>query len=183
LTNNLILKAAAVAAEAHAEQKRKVSGDPYINHLIRVAFDASTAGLSDEAIAAAFLHDVVEDTHVSFDELSLQFAPRVVTLVRLLTKWWPDDADKELKRSEKPKYYGAILNDQEAIELKLLDRADNLRDMANMLPKAKKWAERYFEKTEDELTPLQQLSTNKKAQEIYTRALNQLRKKLLSDSD
>src|SRR4051812_27242707 len=125
----LVMKAAAFAANAHAPQRRKTGDQPYINHLIRVARTAADAGLSQEAIAAALLHDTVEDTPVTLEGLSREFPDRVVHLVKLLTQWWPDDASREVKQREIPKYHKAILTDQEAIEIKLLDRADNLLDM------------------------------------------------------
>jgi GTP pyrophosphokinase len=113
----LIMRAAAYAAEAHVKQKRKQGDSPYINHPLRVGHQAVQAGLSAEAVAAALLHDVVEDTPRTLADIQRAFPARVAALVDLMTQWWPDDAPQELKRTEKPKYYGAILKDPEAIAI------------------------------------------------------------------
>ncbi|MNR85362.1 GTP pyrophosphokinase [compost metagenome] len=174
----LVLRAAAFAGEAHGTQTRKGSPQPYITHPLRVAHAASLAGLSSEAIAASLLHDVVEDTPVTLDDLSERFPERVVHLVHLLTKWWPDDAPKDLKASEKPKYYGAILEDDDAMALKLLDRADNLQDMVRMLPRMRGWAERYLKKTEREIQPIAEACPNAMARSEYARAIADLHRAL-----
>lgn len=174
----LIMRASVYAADAHMLQKRKASVEPYINHPLRVAHTAVQAGLSSEAIAAALLHDVVEDTDRTLDELRRDFPERVVHLVDLLTKWWADDAPKDIKESEKPKYYGAILKDQEACAVKLLDRADNLHDMTRMLPKARDWADRYARKTEKEVAPIYEACENDWARQAYAEAMAGLKDKL-----
>lgn len=171
----LILRAAAFAANAHAKQMRKTGDQPYINHLLRVAQGAGDAGLSDYAIAAALLHDVVEDTEVTIDELSAEFPERVVRLVRLLSQCWPDDAPNEVKERERPKYYREILTDTEAIDIKLLDRADNLLDMVRGLPKVQRWASKYLARTEPELAEVYAASQNEYARSFYQSALEKLR--------
>lgn len=174
----LVLKAAAFAGEAHGTQTRKGSSDPYIIHPLRVAHAASVAGLPPEAIAASLLHDVVEDTSVTLDDLRERFPERVVHLVNLLTKWWPDDAHMNIKASEKPKYYGAILADPDAMAVKLLDRADNLQDMVRMLPRMRGWAERYLKKTEREIRPILEACPNARARSEYARAIADLHRAL-----
>lgn len=172
----LVLKAATVAADAHANQRRKGNGEPYINHPVRVAHHAERCGLSPTAIAAALLHDVVEDTPVTLTDLRREFPGEVVRMVELLTKWWADDAPVEVKAVEKPKYYSALLQAKgEAIEVKLLDRADNLVDMARMLPKARGWAERYLKKTQREFEPVLAVSQNEQVREIYRRSVERLK--------
>jgi (p)ppGpp synthase/HD superfamily hydrolase len=85
----MLLKAATYAAAAHAGQMREGLSDPYVNHVLRVAYRAACAGLADDAILAALLHDTVEDCDVTFDNLRAHgFSPRTVDLVRLLTKDW-----------------------------------------------------------------------------------------------
>ncbi|HEY9720437.1 MAG TPA: HD domain-containing protein [Oscillatoriaceae cyanobacterium] len=175
MPTELVLRAAAYAAAAHAPQRRKGHLDePYINHPLRVAHAASEAGLSDEAIAAALLHDVVEDTPRSQSEIEAAFPPRTAELVRLLTKWWPDDASQEIKAEGQPVYYGAILQDADATALKLLDRADNLRDMVRMLPHKRDWAARYLRKTRREIAPIADECTNALARERYAAAVDAL---------
>lgn len=175
MDHELILRAAAFAAKAHEKQKRKIGNIPYINHLIRVAHQAAEAGLPEETIAAAFLHDVVEDTSYSLEEVRKRFPGRVAHLVHLMTQWWPDDAPVEVKKRERPKYYAAILEDPDAIHLKLLDRADNLRDMVRAIPQAGRWAENFYRRSVEELAPIFEASNNERVREIYNAALNDLR--------
>lgn len=175
---DLILKAAVFAGQAHGPQTRKGSDEPYLNHPLRVAHEAALAGLSPEAIAASLLHDVIEDTAATLEDIQASFPPRVTHLVHLLTKWWPDDAPSALKASEKPKYYGAILTDPEAMAIKLLDRADNLLDMVRMLPRMRSWAERYLAKTEREIQPIYDACPNAYARAAYHRALEDLHRAL-----
>jgi (p)ppGpp synthase/HD superfamily hydrolase len=90
----LITHAASFAADAHREQTRKENGCPYINHPARVAAVGAMAALPPHAIAAAYLHDVVEDTPVTIEQVFDSFGPTVGDLVDRLTKWWPDDAPR-----------------------------------------------------------------------------------------
>ncbi len=171
----LILQAANFAAKAHARQKRKATSDPYINHLLRVAYSAAQAGFSTEVIIAALLHDVIEDTPVTYEELSRKFPSRVVELVRLLSHWWDDQAPDHVKNAELPKYYAAILKDPDAISLKLMDRADNLNDMAETVNVTPKWAERYLKKSKREMKALLQApEANPASCRLYQRALDRL---------
>src|SRR6266566_6720721 len=73
------------AQRAHAGQKR-MSGEPYVWHVAAVAQILAELGLDHEAIAAAILHDVVEDTKVDLDELTRAFGPRIAALVDGVTK-------------------------------------------------------------------------------------------------
>lgn len=79
---NLILKAAAFARQAHADQRRKYNDRPYIQHPARVAGRvAAHPQVTEAMVAAAFLHDVVEDTPHTLDEVSAEFGPEVARLV------------------------------------------------------------------------------------------------------
>lgn len=154
-----IMDALVIASHAHRDQRRKVIAEPYINHPIRVAAAAQLAGLSLDAIVAAILHDVIEDTPITLSDLEQDITPRALHLVDLLTKWW-DDQDHEAAAEYKYEYYHRILGDPEAVTIKVLDRVDNLSDMTKMLsvPGLKKgqvrWAERYARKTMAEFGPL-----------------------------
>lgn len=167
----LVTQAAAFAAEAHGRQTRKASSDPYITHPLRVAHAAAKAGLSAEAVAASLLHDVVEDTAVTQDELADCFPPRVAHLVALLTQSWADDAPFEVKAAGKPAYYAALMADDEAMAIKLLDRADNLQDMCRSLPRIRAWAQRYLARTEREIAPLHGACSYPRARADYEAAL------------
>lgn len=82
----LIRKAFDVAVDAHKEQRRK-SGEAYIFHPIAVAkIVASEIGLGATSIAAALLHDVVEDTPITVEDIERLFNPKVAQLVEGLTK-------------------------------------------------------------------------------------------------
>lgn len=166
----LVTRAAAYAAEAHVLQRRKVGEEPYINHPLRVAQMAAEAGLDAAAIAAALLHDVVEDTECSIEDVAELFPPRVTDLVRRLTKWWPDDAPADVKRAGNPVYYGAIGEEADAVALKLLDRADNLWSMVQMLPRARGWAEKYLRKSLEEVAPLAGSCRNARAVRAFEEA-------------
>ncbi|MFX8688973.1 HD domain-containing protein, partial [Acinetobacter baumannii] len=74
-------------AERHRDQRRKgVEATPYINHPIRVARILVDAGIEDDIIlAAAILHDTVEDTETTLDELSARFGPEVAAIVAEMT--------------------------------------------------------------------------------------------------
>src|SRR5690606_34837414 len=84
--NKLIRKAFDVAVDAHKDQRRK-SGEAYIFHPIAVAkIVASEIGLGSTAIAAALMHDVVEDTDITVEDIQRMFNPRIAKIVEGLTK-------------------------------------------------------------------------------------------------
>jgi len=166
-----IVKAAQLAALAHAGQMRKGLDEPFILHPMRVAVLAEGCGLSSEAIAAAYLHDVPEDTTLTLDDLiKVGFHGQTIALVSLLTKWWsdefvltpeglketlrPSEVQRRIKEEFKPAYYAKIAAEHDAVLLKLLDRTDNLIDMVKALPNERAWAERYLKKTREEISPL-----------------------------
>src|SRR6478752_10083766 len=96
-----ILGAARFAAEKHAQQKRKgENGEPYFNHLLEVAelIAASSPELDVELMMAAFLHDTVEDTGVTPQELEQRFGKDVADLVAEVTddKSLPKETRKQL---------------------------------------------------------------------------------------
>ena len=75
----------ATAAHMAVGQKRKHTGEDYIVHPIEVADIVSKAGLDDEYISAAFLHDVVEDTHITLNQIKEVFGQKVHDIVEALT--------------------------------------------------------------------------------------------------
>jgi guanosine-3',5'-bis(diphosphate) 3'-pyrophosphohydrolase len=124
----LILKALTFAAYKHRHQRRKgVEAVPYINHPIELAnLLWNTAGIQDaEVIAAALLHDTVEDTDTTFDELDREFGPTIRSLVAEVTddKSLPKEVRKQLQIDHAPH-----LSDR-ARFIKLADKISNLRDM------------------------------------------------------
>ena len=85
VNTKLILKAYTFAKDNHAEQKR-ISGENYIMHPLNVANILSEINLDDETICAALLHDVVEDTPVTKEELAKEFGEEIATMVDGVTK-------------------------------------------------------------------------------------------------
>jgi (p)ppGpp synthase/HD superfamily hydrolase len=102
-----ILAAARFAAEKHAQQKRKgENGEPYFNHLVEVAelIAASSPNVDVELVMAAFLHDTVEDTGVTLQELEQRFGKDVADLVAEVTddKSLPKEVRKQLQVEHTP---------------------------------------------------------------------------------
>jgi (p)ppGpp synthase/HD superfamily hydrolase len=84
-TSPLVRDAYDLLTEKHAGQKQKVNGAPYVEHPLAVARDVSEAGFEPEMIAAALLHDIVEDTELTVDSLRERFGDRVAALVEAMT--------------------------------------------------------------------------------------------------
>lgn len=85
--------AKAFASKAHQGQARKNSNEPYITHPVRVAERLEKEGCSDDLISAGYLHDVVEDTNVSIEDIERQFGKEIADLVASHTEdksksWW-----------------------------------------------------------------------------------------------
>jgi guanosine-3',5'-bis(diphosphate) 3'-diphosphatase len=123
-----------LAHEAHAPQKRK-TGEPYILHPIAVAtIVAEEMQLGANPVCAAFLHDVVEDTPYTIDDIRKRFGDDVAFLVKVVTK--KDTHDYEY--SKQLDNYRQILNsvqyDIRAVLVKLADRLHNMRTLASMRP-------------------------------------------------
>lgn len=126
---DVVGRALDAATRAHEGQTRR-DGSPYVVHPIRVALVALEWGVRDEAVlAAALLHDALEDTALGADEVERLGGPRTRELVELLTK--PDEAGYPSK-AERDRFYFERLRagPPEAALLKCADRVDNLRDMA-----------------------------------------------------
>ena len=130
-----ILRAYTMAREAHAGTRRK-SGEPYIFHPLAVALIAvKEVGLGPTAVIAALLHDVVEDTDITIDELRMVFGDRVAKIVDGVTKI--DDVmllqQSESKQAENyRKILLSMCNDAYVIFLKLCDRLHNMRTLESM---------------------------------------------------
>lgn len=83
---NIVEQAAKFARNAHKNQKRRYTGEPYFVHLQAVATTCARHGCSKRTIAAAYLHDVVEDHDVTHEDLVAEFGNEVANLVRDLTE-------------------------------------------------------------------------------------------------
>lgn len=130
----LIRKAFDVAVDAHKDQRRK-SGEAYIFHPIGVAkIVASEIGLGATSIAAALLHDVVEDTPITVEDLEKQFNPKIAHLVEGLTKIAQVKKDMNISmQAENFRKMLLTLNDDvRVILIKIADRLHNMQTMDSM---------------------------------------------------
>ncbi len=149
------------AERAHAGQKRK-SGEPYVWHAAAVAQILAELGLDHDAIAAAILHDVVEDTKINLDELTREFGARIAALVDGVTKmtviqeFRADSDERDLRRHHTQaeslrKMLLAMAEDVRVVFIKLADRLHNMRTLS-ALPEEKQ--RRIARETMDIFAPL-----------------------------
>ncbi len=139
-TNEALLDRAYVyAMKAHGEQKR-ASGDPYFSHPLEVAAILTDLKLDDATIAAALLHDTIEDTEATRAEIDELFGHDIGTLVEGLTKLKKLDlVTKEAKQAENlRKLLLAIAADVRVLLVKLADRLHNMRTLDYMSPESKR---------------------------------------------
>ena len=133
-----IEQAYTLAREAHMEQKRK-SGEPYIMHPVAVAkIVAEELRLGANPIIAAFLHDVVEDTPYTIEDIRERFGDDVAFLVDVVTKKKKKNSSSSAGSSSQIDNYKQMLNslhyDIRALLIKLSDRLHNMRTLSSMRP-------------------------------------------------
>lgn len=144
----VIERAFRLAQERHRPQRR-ASGEPYILHPIEVATILSTYRLDPPTIAASLLHDTVEDTETSLDELEELFDEEIRLLVDGVTKLTaisarqgrdsPTPHSKQMAAAENlRKIFLAMTKDLRVILIKLADRLHNLRTLGNLRPEKQK---------------------------------------------
>ncbi len=136
----MVEKAYQIARNAHKDQKRK-SGEPYIIHPLCVAIILADLELDKESIVAGILHDVVEDTVMTLDEITEVFGPEVALLVDGVTKltqlsWSMDKV--EIQAENLRKMFLAMAKDIRVILIKLADRLHNMRTLEFMKPEKQK---------------------------------------------
>ncbi|MDE7403306.1 MAG: HD domain-containing protein [Muribaculaceae bacterium] len=125
-------KAFELAREAHASQKRK-TGEPYILHPIAVAtIAADELMLEANPVIAAFLHDVVEDTPHTIEEIRNLFGEDVAFLVRVVTKQKKDSYDESKQVDNFRQMLNSVQYDIRALLVKLADRLHNMRTLSSM---------------------------------------------------
>lgn len=129
-----IRKAFELAKEAHANQKRK-TGEPYILHPIAVATIAAEELMLDPAtVMAAFLHDVVEDTDYTVEDIRERFGDDVAFLVKVVTKPKKEKYDASRQVDNYRQMLDSVQYDIRALLVKLADRLHNMRTLSSMAP-------------------------------------------------
>src|SRR4030095_15175822 len=148
----MLNRAYVYAMKAHGEQRR-ASGDPYFSHPLEVAAILTDLKLDDATIAAALLHDTIEDTTATRAEIDQMFGKDIGALVEGLTKLNKLDlVTKEAKQAENlRKLLLAIADDVRVLLVKLADRLHNMRTLSHMPREARR---RSAEETLDIYAPL-----------------------------
>ena len=125
-----IKRAYLLAEQAHTGQKR-VSGEPYISHPIAVAYILAELGMDSDTLTAALLHDVVEDTDITLEDVSRQFGHDIALLVDGVTKLGkvPLSTKEEQQSENVRKMLLAMAQDIRVIIIKLADRLHNMRTL------------------------------------------------------
>jgi (p)ppGpp synthase/HD superfamily hydrolase len=124
--SNLVAEAYRLASDAHEGQLRKDNGSPYITHPVTVAELLHDAGFDDEVIAAALLHDVVEDTEMGPDEIAERFGDRVAEVVEALSE---DEGIQDYEERKREHREQVEESGRDAIAIYIADKLSNLRDM------------------------------------------------------
>lgn len=136
-----MIGAAKFAALSHFGQTRKDGRTPYINHPVRVAMILKRAGVTDpDVLQAALLHDTIEDTETTAEDLESRFGVGVATLVLEVTD------DKSLPKAERKRLQLIAPYSRRSALIKVADKTVNLQDIVNApppWPRARKLA--YFE--------------------------------------
>ena len=137
--NKLIRKAFDIALDAHKDQRRK-TGEPYIYHPIEVAkIVANEIGLGSTSIACALLHDVIEDSEYTYDDLKKIFGKNIADIVNGLTKISVMNQQNISVQSENyRKLLLTLSEDFRVILIKIADRLHNMRTLESMHPAKQK---------------------------------------------
>ncbi|MEK6832269.1 MAG: HD domain-containing protein [Thermoproteota archaeon] len=127
-TTDIILGAKKFAQEKHKNQKRKDGVTPYSDHLEGVVNRLKNLGVTDkDVLCAAWLHDIIEDTDVTFDQINERFGREVAVIVLSLSK------DQNILKKDREIQYISQLKDAsfQTKIIKLCDISANLKDLAN----------------------------------------------------
>lgn len=128
-TSVLISSAYKLGSEAHKDQKRKYTGTPYFDHCCEVANLVAAVGGSEEAVSAALLHDTVEDTTVTQEEITNSISPRVAELVMMCTDVSrPEDGNRKARKAKDLAHTAEADADGQTIKL-----ADIISNSVNIL--------------------------------------------------
>jgi guanosine-3',5'-bis(diphosphate) 3'-pyrophosphohydrolase len=132
---DLILKAYEFAFDSHGDQKRK-SGEPYIVHPVAVAISLVELNCDDATICAALLHDVIEDTDISSEDMQKVFGEEITSLVEGVTKLGKLNfkSSQEEQANNFRKMLLAIAKDMRVVLVKLADRLHNMKTLEYVSP-------------------------------------------------
>ena len=127
--SELLAAAYELAHDAHSGQQRKDNGAPYLTHPLRVAELVREAGMGDDVVAAALLHDVVEDSEISTAEIARRFGVAVAEIVSVLTEdeRIEDYTERKAEDRERVEVAGP-----DATAVYAADKLANLRDMRGL---------------------------------------------------
>lgn len=130
-----IIRAARIFAEnAHKEQLRKYTCEPYINHPVNVAILVNSVKHDNNMLAAALLHDVIEDTHYTISDISKEFGCDVADLVENLTDISvPTDGNRKIRKEIDRMH--TSLSSNRAKTIKIADLIDNSKNILEHDPK------------------------------------------------
>jgi GTP pyrophosphokinase len=130
---DLVRRAYVLAAIAHKDMTR-FSGEPYLNHPLAVASILTEMKLDSTTVAAGLLHDVVEDTNVTIEDIELEFGVDVANIVDGVTKIAKINFSSESERraTNLRKMFLSMLDDLRVIFVKLADRLNNMRTLGYM---------------------------------------------------
>ena len=131
---DIIERAEQFAVQAHGPQKRKYSGDPYIVHPIEVSQIVKSVTHTNAMVAAAILHDVIEDTEATYDDIVVNFGTLVADLVDELTDVSkPEDGNRAVRKAIDRAHLAKASADAQTI--KLADVISNTKDIKENDPK------------------------------------------------
>jgi len=183
-------KAYQYAVKAHENQKR-ASGDPYSNHPIAVASILSDLELDSATIVTGLLHDTIEDTHATYENIKKEFGQEIADLVEGVTKIsvFENQANSSSKAENFRKLILATSKDIRVLLVKLADRLHNMRtiDAISKIEKKERIAKETMEiygpladrmgmhRIRDELEDLSFKVLNNKARELIKKRLDEIR--------
>lgn len=131
---DLITRACDFAQKAHEGQLRK-SGEPYYNHVFATGVNLATLKMDPETIAAGIMHDVLEDTHVTEEEMTKEFGEHITKLVQGVTKLGKlrySGVERHVESLRK--FFVAMADDIRVVVIKLCDRLHNIQTLQYVSP-------------------------------------------------